>query len=337
MLLRWCLLLLVLAALGGCRESPLRIRSGGATFVEPLIQAWAAEKYRQSGLEVDYHRKGSGYGIQQMTERMLDFGCTDAPMSRTELQRAREIGGEILQIPITLSSVAVIYNLPNQEGNLVLSGPVLADIFLRKITRWNDPRIGMLNPRITFPNEAIVPVHRAESSGTTYLFTDYLAKASTGFPEEFAANKKPRWPEGGLAQEGSDGVIGHVRRNRYTIGYAEAISARRNGLPCASIPNRTGRPTLPITENVLSAAEHSPRGETLSMTDAPGEESYPIVGLSYAVFYRKQSRQIGTAIQDFFRWAVDDGQTQAESLGYVPLPQNLRSHAALDLQRMVLE
>ncbi len=335
---RWLpLVLCCLIPITGCRDRAPRIPAGGATFVEPLIQDWAAEHYRRTGVEIDYQRKGSGYGIQQMTERTIDFGCTDAPMSAAELDRARGVGGEVLQIPLALGAIAVVYSLPGLEAELVLSGPVLADIFRRKITHWNDPSLIALNPVTNLPPDAIVPVYRAESSGTSHLFTSYLGSVSEGFRNAVGVDKKPRWPEGGLAQEGSDGVVGHVRRNRFTIGYAEVLFAKRSNVAMAKIVNRSGNPVLPETENVLASAESNGGESAESFINRAGEKSYPIVGLSFAVFYRIQPRERGKILAEFFRWATAEGQIRAESLGYAPLPPNIRSNAASILDRIHLE
>jgi len=348
MFLRPLLPLLLAALVAGCESRAPRIRAGGATFVDPLLQRWAAERYRTDGIEIDYLKKGSGYGIRQMTDRALDFGCTDTPLSRAETEEATRLGGEVLHIPLAIGAVAVIYNLPGFDGDLELSGPVLADIFLHKITRWNDLALASLNPGKHLPNEPIVPVYRVESSGTTYLFTEYLSGVSERFRTEIGSTKQPRWPQGGLGQEGSDGVVGHVSKHRFSIGYAEGMFARRSALRCAKLRNASGFVVPPDTANVLAAANralsrtenrepYSLHATTHSLNNAPGDDSYPIVGVSYAVLYRRQSRDKGAVLIDFFRWATVEGQICAEVMDYVPLPDSLKAVASQAIDRITLE
>jgi len=328
--------------LPSCGPFPPRITAGGATFVDPIMQKWAGEYRSAHNVEIDYIKKGSGYGIRQMTEQMLQFGCTDAPMNAKELEAAHKIGGAVIHIPLALGAVCVVYNLPEITEPLKLSGDVLGNIFLRKITQWNDEAIAQLNPGVNLPNEPIVPVTRAESSGTTYNFTEFLHAACKGYPKDML-NKKPRWPDGVIAQEGSDGVTGHIKSNRYCIGYVEALFARRNDLSIARVQNAKGNFILPESKNVSLAlhetllaykpsAKSSKPDLTYVLANAPGAESYPISAISYAILYRKQNPKDGPIIVNFLKWATREGQQYSTELEYAPLPESLVKliHAKLD-------
>ncbi|MFO0851746.1 MAG: phosphate ABC transporter substrate-binding protein PstS [Gemmataceae bacterium] len=341
--------ILPLLAVVGCSGGPARIDAGGSSFVDPIVQKWAAVFRTFDGVEIDYVKKGSGYGIAQMTARTLDFGCTDAPMTADETARAQTENGDVLHVPITMGAVAVIYHLPELgDAPLRLSGPVLADIFARTVTRWDDPSIAALNPGAALPDKEITPVFRAESSGTTNIFTEYLSKVSPGFKKQIGVSKKPKWPSGGIGQEGSDGVTGHVQKNPYCIGYTEVLFAKKNHVRTALVQNRAGRFTPPEAAHVTAAATAAvgqpPAGPpyslhelTYSLTDAPGDSAYPIAGLSYAVLYVKQPKAKGAAIAGFLKWAVTDGQRYAADLEYAPLPADLQAKAAKRLDAVVLE
>ena len=337
------------AALVGCSSKgrAVRVSAGGATFPDPLVQKWSAEYRHLKGAEIDYVKKGSGFGIEQMTIRNFDFGCTDAPMSAKELKAARAEGGDVIHVPVTMGAVAVIYNLPELNGQLKLSGPVLADVYLRKVTRWNDKAIADLNPGAALPDKEITAVRRAESSGTTNIFTEYLAKAGPGFPKEMVS-KNPKWPEGTLGQEGSDGVTSHVAKNPYSLGYVEVLYAKKNNVPVAVLRNKAGEFVGPDAERVTAAAaeamKEKPTEEpyslhplTFSLTDAAGRDAYPIAGASYAILYRRQARGKGEVVVDFLKWAVSDGQRFAKDLEYAPLPAELTARATAELDTVTFE
>lgn len=325
--------LALLAGCGGGGSAP-RISAGGATFVDPVMQKWSAEYRKAKGAEIDYVAKGSGYGISNVTSRTLDFGCSDAPMSKKELEAAKD---PVVHVPVALGAVAVAYNLPEVAEPLVLSGPVLAKIFLREITRWDDPAVKALNPAVALPAKDIVPVFRAESSGTTNLFTEYLA-AQPGFEGKVQVSKSPKWPAGGLGKEGNDGVAGHVKDNPGTIGYVELAYAKKNNIPVAKLVNKAGKPVLPepaaVAAAVAAAAGQKQTKEPYSLhplafsfVDAGGDAAYPIVGASYAVLYAKQPKDKGPVIVEFLRWVVTDGQSFAPDLHYAPLPPDLAKKA----------
>jgi len=332
---------------GGKGGTATRLNAGGATFVDPIMQKWAGEYRRQKGTEVDYIKKGSGYGIQQTVARNIDFGCSDAPMLKKEVEKA---DGEIIHVPVTMGAVAVIYNLPELTTPLKLSGPVLADIYHRKIAQWNDDRIKLLNPESAalLPAKSIVPVYRAEDSGTTNIFSEYLSKVSPAFAAEIGASKKPKWPSGGIGQEGSDGVTSHVAKTAYCIGYVEVLFAKKNKVSYATLQNRAGSFVEPNPDNVTAAAAatiatkptvepYSLHELTYSLTDADGAQAYPIAGFSYAILYKKQSKDKGPAVVEFLKWAVTDGQKFAKELEYAPLPSELSAKATARLDQVTFE
>lgn len=338
-LMRTCLLIGWALGLAGCGSGSSgtgtdRLSAGGATFPDPIIQHWAREYDEKHRVQIDYIKSGSGKGIGDLTAGTVDFGCTDAPMTREELERAVAQGGPVLHIPITMGSVAIVYNI-HGATDLKLSGPVLADIYLGKITRWNDPAIQALNGSTPLPNKDIIPVQRAESSGTTSIFSDYLAKVSPEFRDKIGASKKMDALKEVTGQKGNDGIAGFVENNEGAIGYVELAYAMNNQIPMAQLRNQAGqfvRPSARAASAAAQAALHEPKpGEpftlhdlTYSLTNAGGAESYPIVGMSYAILYEQQPAEVGTAAVAFLKWAVTEGQQAAEALHYAPLPEDLQ-------------
>jgi len=320
---------------GGCAQSAPRISAGGATFVDPIMQKWSAEYKKAKNVEIDYVAKGSGYGIEQMTAKTKDFGCSDAPLSKEQLDAAKEKGGDVFHIPLTMGAVAVVFNVPELAGKeLKLTGDVLVDIFLRdpSVQKWNSPRIAELNPGVPLPDKDIVVVTRAEKSGTTNIFSEYLSKVSNN---KIKASTKPEWPKGVIGQQGSDGVAGYVKSNAYAIGYAEVEFARKSELQTVKLKNKAGEWVGPDADAVTAAATeamkmpqdkepYSLHDLTYSLTNADGAKSYPICGISYAILFAKQPKDKGPVIVDFLKWATTDGQTFAGELSYAPLPDELR-------------
>jgi len=326
-------------ALTGCGagKSGPRINAGGATFVDPIMQKWSGEYRQAKRIEIDYVAKGSGYGISNVTSRTLDFGCSDAPMNAKEIEAAKAAGGEVVHIPVTLGAVAVIFNLPDVK-ELTLSGEVVAEIYLGKIARWNDSRIAKLNAGAALPDREISFVYRAESSGTTNIFTEYLSKRSAEFAKSPGTSKSPKWPAGGIGKEGNDGIAEHVRSNAGTIGYVELAYARKNGITYATLINKSGKAVAPDAASVTAAVEaamavkqdkepYSLLPLAFSFTDAEGDAAYPIVGASYAILFKKQPKDKGPTIVEFLKWVVADGQRFASDLDYAPLPAALTKKA----------
>lgn len=345
-----------LLGLCGCADSSSststgvsRLNGGGATFIQPIMEEWAHAYHQATGIEVDYQAKGSGNGIQQMTVRTLDFGCSDAPMKKAQLEEARAKGGEVLHIPLIMGAVVPVYNLPGVEKTLVFDGPTLADIYLGKVTKWNDPALQALNPGVALPDLPISPVYRAESSGTTNIFTEFLAKSSPEFKEKVGASTQPSWPKGvGTGERENAGVVGRVKNSPGTIGYVEIRFAKTNQVTYGAVKNRAGQAVLGTPESVTAAASvaieipqkdepYSLHELTFSLTDAPGEQSYPISGMTYALIYKKQKAPLGRALKDFLSWCVHDGQKYAAQLDYAPLPETLVKRIEARLEQIELE
>jgi phosphate transport system substrate-binding protein len=323
--------ILLLAACGGDRQSADGRRSGrvdltgaGATFPYPIYSRWMSDYDRDKGVRINYQSIGSGGGIRQLSENTVDFGASDSPMTDEEISRAR---GPVLHIPTVIGSVVLAYNLPQVQDTLQLAGDVIADIFLGRITRWNDARIAALNPGISLPNQNIVVVHRSDGSGTTFVITDYLASVSDAWATGPGRAKEVRWPVG-LGGKGNEGVAGQVRQTPGSIGYIEAAYARQNRLTYARVRNAAGNFTHP-TEAAVTEAAASVLGQMgegtdfrVSIVNPPGEGAYPIASFTWILLYRSQpNAEKGQKLIDFLRWVVTDGQRQAAALDYAPLPQ----------------
>jgi phosphate transport system substrate-binding protein len=329
----------------GCGERKSeRLSGGGATFVDPIMQKWSAEYKAATGVEIDYSKSGSADGIKKMTERELDFGCSDAPMKKEQVEAARSKGGEVVHVPVIAGGVAVIYNVPGVT-DLKLSGPVIAGIYLGQITKWNDHGIAKLNPGVQLPELAIVPVYRAEGSGTSNIFTEFLSKTDAEFSRKIGASTSPKWPEIGTGQKGSDGVASHVKGNSGCIGYAEVSYALSNDIAVAAVRNARGQFARPEADAVTAAAEwalaqqqskepYSLHELTYSLTNAETEKAYPICGFSYAVLYKKEPTKKGMALVEFLKWATTEGQKFAVGLHYAPLPAELSRRVAERLNQV---
>jgi phosphate transport system substrate-binding protein len=311
------------------------------------MQKWSAEYRRHQGVEIDYVAKGSGYGITNVISRNLAFGCTDAPMNRGELETAQVTGGEVLHIPLTLGAVTIVYHLPDVP-ELILSGEVLADIYLGQIQHWDDPRLVALNPQVKLPHWPILPVRRAEASGTTYIFTEYLSKRSPRFAEVVGASKSPKWPVEILGKDGNAGITAQVKQAAGSIGYVEFEYARKNQLSVARLLNAAGKAVSPEASAVTAAAQaalqtrqttepYSLHPLAVSCTDTSAEGAYPIVGVSYAVLYQKQPSEAGKAVVAFLKWVLQEGQSFATELGYAPLPPELAQRGCELLDRVQFE
>jgi phosphate transport system substrate-binding protein len=296
------------------------IQGAGATFPYPLYSKWISE-YRKVNpqVNINYQSIGSGGGIKQITERTVDFGATDAPMSGSELAK---IKSPIYHIPMTLGAVAVAYNVPGAPAGLKLSPEVLSGIFLGTITKWNDGKLVSLNPGVNLPSTPIMVAYRTDGSGTTAVFTDYLAKISVDWKAKVGAGKSVKFPVG-LGAKGNEGVTGLVKGTPGAIGYLELAYAKQNNLPVAAIRNKVGKFVAPSPEGVTSAASGNdvPGDLCLSITDGPGAKDYPISSFSYILVYQdQQDGTKGKALADFLWWATHEGQKFAAALDYAPLP-----------------
>jgi len=300
----------------------INLNGAGATFPAPLYTKWFDEYNKLTGVKVNYQPIGSGGGISQITESTVDFGASDGIMTEAEQAKAESKSGPILHIPMTSGAVAVIYNIAGiGSGQLKLTGSVLADIYLKKITRWNDPAITAINPDLKMPDAAIAVVFRSDGSGTTYIFTNYLCKVSPGFKSGIGNAKSVKWP-GDIGGQGNAGVAGQVQQIPYSIGYVELAYAEQNKLSWASLKNASGNFIEPSLESTTRAAEgiELPDDMKVMLTDSSNPEAYPIVGFTWILVYVNQKDKTkGEALAKMLWWAIHDGQKYTEPLLYASL------------------
>jgi phosphate transport system substrate-binding protein len=309
------------------RTSGVALTGAGATFPYPLYSKWFSDYANETGVRINYQSIGSGGGIRQITEGTVDFGATDGPMTDEQLTRAKH--GRILHFPTVLGADAIAYNLPNLAEPIRLTGPAIADIFLGKIRKWNDPRIVQLNPGLSLPASDLVVVHRSDGSGTTYVFTDYLSAVSPEWARTVGKGTEVRWPTG-LGAKGNEGVSGQIKQTPGAIGYIELVYAKQNRLSYASVRNAAGSFVLPSIESVTAAAASAgPKlgpgtDYRVSIVNAPGPDAYPISSFTWLLVYQRHPDPAsGRTLADFLRWAYSAGQQRAAPLDYAPLPGEL--------------
>ncbi len=312
------------------------LTGAGSTFDAPFFSVAFARYQRQHpGVTIGYSAVGSSAGIAAFSARQVDFGASDVPMTTREQGAAT--GGSVTQVPVALGGEGVVYNLSLPAGiRLHLTGPVLAAIFLGKITRWNDPAVTALNPGISLPAAAINVVHRSDGSGTTYIFSNYLSSVDPAWASKIGTGKTLHWPTGEGA-EGNAGVAAAVNRTAFSIGYVEQAYSQGLLLPFAAIRNQAGNYVIPSTQSVAADAAQKP-GITpadFSIVNEPGAASYPISGYSWALVYTRQKTQAsGQALVAMLDWLTHDGQASAAANGYVPLPAQIQQLARTMLQQI---
>ena len=304
------------------------LTGAGATFPQPLYAKWFDSYAAKTGVKINYQPIGSGGGIRQFTEGTVDFGASDAPMTDQEMAKLK---APAYHIPTVLGAVCITYNLPEVTTPLKLTGPLVAQIFLGKVTKWNDPQIASLNPGVKLPAKDILVVHRAEGSGTTYIFSDYLSAVSPEWAAAPGKGKELKWPVG-LGGQGNAGVAGQLKQTPGSIGFIELAYARQNKLPVASIKNAAGNFVAPSIESVTEAASGiasklaANTDFRISIVNAPGKDAYPISSFTYLLVYETQADAgKGKKLIDFVKWAIHDGELEAPKLDYAPLPKNVVS------------
>jgi phosphate transport system substrate-binding protein len=302
------------------------LTGAGATFPAPIYKKWFLDYAGKTGVKINYQPIGSGGGIRQLTEGTVDFGASDAPMSDAEMAAAK---GKVLHFPTVIGAVAVTYNLPGDPQSLKFTPDVLADIFLGKITKWNDQRIAALNPDATLPAADILVVHRSDGSGTTFIFTDYLSAVSDAWKSGPGKGKDVQWPVG-LGGKGNEGVTGQVKQTPGAIGYVELAYANENHLPVAELKNQSGNWVKPSLEGATACAAgvaQNLAADTdfrVSIVNAPGPDVYPISSFTWLLVYQNMdSADKAKKLVDFVTWALHDGETEVASLDYAPLPSNM--------------
>jgi len=299
------------------------LTGAGATFPNPIYTKWFDAYHKKTGIQINYQSIGSGGGIRQFTEGTVDFGATDGPMNESQIQA---VAGNVLHIPAVLGAVVVTYNLPKLGATqLKFDGHLLVDIFMGRVTKWNDPKIAALNPGAKLPNIDLIVVHRSDGSGTTYVFTDYLNKFSREWKDKVGYATSVNWPIG-LGGKGNEGVTQQVKQVEGTLGYVELIYALSNNLPYGQIENASGSFITPSLETVTAAAAgiKLPKDTDfrVSITNAPGADAYPIASFTW-LLVKKDNKDPAKAklIRDFLAWMITpEAQEMAAALHYAPLP-----------------
>ncbi|MCP1241131.1 phosphate ABC transporter substrate-binding protein PstS [Acetobacter lambici] len=302
------------------------ITGAGSSFAAPLYQAWSAAAPSGVDVRVNYQTIGSGAGQNQILAGTVDFGASDAPMVHARLE-----AGKLVQVPTAIGGVVITANVPGiANGALRLSGPVLADIYAGSITQWNDARIAALNPDLHLPDQVIAPLHRADGSGTTYVFTDYLAHVSPQWKEGVGKGTSVAWPAGAGAR-GNDGIAAYVQNTAGSIGYLEYAYAERNHLALVQMQNHAGFFVSPSASSFAQAAQAAQWDEadlTAALSDVDGAQSWPIITTTYVLLPATATADNqGDAVRRFFRWGLVDGATVTQQLDYVPLPEQIRARA----------
>jgi len=324
----WTLIIAMIAGLSTLTMAQLKLNGAGATFPYVIYSKWFDVYHQKTGIEFNYQSIGSGGGIKQVIEGTVDFGASDAPMSEEQMQQVKQKRGtEILHIPTVMGAVVITYNLPSVGKGLKLTPEVLADIYLGKITKWNDSKITSINQGKKFPDEAIFVTHRSDGSGTTNIFTGYLTKVSDSWKSKAGQGTAVNWPVG-LGGKGNEGVAGLVKQTEGSIGYVELAYAEQNKLPYSSLKNKAGNYVMPTFDAVSAAAAgfiaDMPKDLRVEITNADGKDSWPISGFTWLLVYKDmKDKQKAQAIVNFLKWALTDGEKYAKDLYYAPLPKEV--------------
>jgi len=331
-----CVAVLALAAALSVAAQNLQIDGAGATFPYPIYSKWFSEYNKlHPTVQINYQSIGSGGGIRQLTNQTVFFGATDGPMTNDQIQAA---GARILHLPTVLGGVVPVYNVPGVSVDLRFSGPLLADIFLGKVTKWNDPAIAKENPGVSLPASDITVAHRADGSGTTYIWVDYLSKVSPEWKQKVGVATSVNWPVG-VGGKGNEGVAGLVKQSPGSIGYVELIYALQNKIPFGAVKNSAGEYVKASLDSVTAAAAATegkmPPDFRVSITNAPGKNVYPISSFTWLLFYESpKEKDRARAMVDFMKWALGEGQKYAADLGYAPLPESVVKLELLALNKI---
>jgi phosphate transport system substrate-binding protein len=311
----------------------VQINGAGATFPNPIYSKWFSEYNKlHPNVLINYQSIGSGGGIRQLSAGTVFFGASDGPMTNEQISAA---GFRITHFPTVLGGVVPVYNIPGVNAELRFTGKVLADIYLGKITKWNDPAIRAVNAGVNLPNDDITVVHRSDGSGTSYIWCDYLSKMSPDYRKTVGVGTAVNWPVG-VGGKGNEGVSGLVRQTPGSIGYVELIYALQNKISYGAVQNAAGEFLRASTETVSnaasSAAKNMPKDFRVSITNAPGRDVYPISSFTWLLVQDSpRDRTRAKMLGDFIKWALTDGQRYAPELGYAPLPKEV---VELELQRL---
>jgi phosphate transport system substrate-binding protein len=321
-------IVLLLASLALALALPLlgqtTLNGAGATFPYPMYSKWFNEYNKlHPDVQINYQSIGSGGGIRQVLNQTVDFGASDGPMTDEQLSQAKV---KILHLPTVLGADVPAYNISGVSGEIKFTPEVLADIFLGKITNWNNPALAKANPGIKFPDQAIIVIHRSDGSGTTYIWTDYLSKVSKEWESTVGKGTSVKWPVG-LGGKGNEGVAGQIRQLQGSIGYVELIYAVQNNISYGSVRNAAGNFVKASLDGVTEAAgsvKSMPADFRVSITNAPGKTAYPISSFTWLLIpVQAKDPKNGKILVDFLNWMVSDGQKMTTQLAYAPLPENV--------------
>ena len=307
--------------------SAQKITAAGATFPYPIYNKWFTEYAKaHPGVEINYQSLGSGAGIKQVSEGTVDFGASDGPMNDQQLAEAKV---KVMHVPTVLGAVVPVYNIPGVSKDLNFTGGEIADIYLGKITKWNDARLVKDNPGANLPDKAILPVYRSDGSGTTYIFTDYLSKISPEWSSKVGKATSVKWPAG-IGQKGNEGVAGMVRQTPGSFGYVELIYALQNKMAYGAVKNLAGKFLQGSPDGVTAAAAASaktmPADYRVSITNAPGATSYPISSFTWLLIPKQFADPAkGAAVKGFLTWMLEHGESEATGMGYAPLPVQVQT------------
>ena len=313
-----CLVMLCCCAFAHAQD----ITGAGATAPYPIYSRWFAEyNALHPGVRINYQSLGSGAGIRQVSQGVIDFGASDIPLTQTDLADSQ---APLLQVPTLLGAVVPVYALPGLGDGVRFSPEVLAAIYMGKLTRWNDPRLQRDNPHVTLPDHAILPVYRSDGAGTTFIFTDFLSKTSAEFVQAIGRSTSVHWPTG-VGAKGSEGVAGMVRANAYAIGYVEPVYAQQNHLRTGAVRNRAGQWVSASAASLHAAVPDTgaqmPTASTRSLTDSALGNAYPIASFTWLLLpSRPRDAAKARALADFVSWMLDHGESEAAAMGYAPLP-----------------
>jgi phosphate transport system substrate-binding protein len=324
MLRRVAFLLLCATMMLGIAEAQTNLNGAGATFPYPIYSKWFNEyKKAHPDVQINYQSIGSGGGIRQLTAGTVDFGASDGPMTDAQLAEAKR---KVYHLPTVLGAVVPAYNVPGVKGELKFNGKILADIFMGKITSWNDPAIAKLNPGVNLPNTPIVVAHRSDGSGTTYIFTDFLTKTSPEWSGGPGKGTAVKWPVG-LGAKGNEGVAGLIRQMEGAIGYVELIYALQNNINYGVVQNAAGefvKASLDSTTAAAASVKSMPADFRVSITNAPGKDAYPIASFTWLLVPAEwKDANKGKVMVDFLNWMLNEGQGMVQSLNYAPLPKEV--------------
>ncbi len=326
-------------ALAGPAPAQMQLNGAGATFPYPIYSKWF-DLYTKvdPSVRFNYQSIGSGGGIRQITQQTVDFGASDGPLSDEQLEAAP---GHLFHFPTVMGAVVLTYNVEGLGTGLKLTPEAIAGIYLGKITKWNDPELAKANPGTKLPDKDIVVAHRADGSGTTYIFTDYLSKVSPEWAKKVGKSTSVQWPVG-LGGKGNEGVTGIVKQTPDAIGYVELIYALSNKLPFADVKNQAGNFVKPSLQTVTDAAagyaDKMPADFRVVITNAPGAQAYPISGMTWLLVYQKQKNaEKGKKLVEFVKWMLHDGQKYAPELDYAPLPKAVVEKEMAQLTKVTTE